>query len=98
MARSCQCWKTYTCLLCEDIANGKVIINEEGIIRKVVRVSTPRTYTPRVVAQCGTRSGYKRHRANGEEACDECKSAQNEGVKKYMASKRERVNANVSNN
>ena len=84
MARSCQCWKTYTCLLCEDIANGIVKIVEN----KVVRVNRSPAIG-RMVAECGTRSGYKRHRANGEEACAECKSAQNEAVKKYM---RERAN------
>lgn len=29
----------------------------------------------RPVAACGTESGYKRHRRNGEDACDECKAA-----------------------
>ena len=81
MARTCQCWKTYTCLLCEDIATGKVVINEEGEVRTIA-------ITPRKVAECGTRSGYKRHRANNEEACAECKSAQNEAVKKYNQRKR----------
>ena len=86
--RSCQCWKTYTCLLCEDIATGKVVINEEGEIKRVVRVSTPRTYTPRVVAQCGTRAGYNKHRREGEPACAECKAAQNEAVKDFNKRKR----------
>lgn len=27
------------------------------------------------VAQCGTRSGYDRHRRNGEDACGPCKAA-----------------------
>ena len=88
MARTCQCWKTYQCLLCEDIANGLVKIVEN----KVVRVrSASGIAINRPVAECGTRSGYKRHRANGEEACAECKSAQNEAVKKYMQAKRERA-------
>ena len=26
-------------------------------------------------AKCGTRSGYQRHRANGEKACDACRQA-----------------------
>ena len=86
--RSCQCWKTYTCLLCEDIATGKVVINEEGEIKRVVRVSTPRTYTPRVVAQCGTRAGYNKRRREGEPACAECKAAQNEAVKDFNKRKR----------
>ena len=89
MARSCQCWKTYQCLLCEDVANGIVKIVENRV------VSTRRNViTNRPEAACGTRSGYKRHRANGEEACAECKSAQNEATKKYMATKRERARAN----
>lgn len=92
MARSCQCWKTYRCLLCEDIATGKVIINEEGVIKRVVRVSKPRTFTPRIVAVCGTRAGYNKHRREGEPACDECKSAQNEAVKNFNQRKREKAN------
>lgn len=31
--------------------------------------------TPREPAKCGTRSGYQRHRANGEEACAPCRQA-----------------------
>jgi hypothetical protein len=73
----CMCWKTYTCLYCEDIAEGRRKPTGE-------RVRALFLTTNRLVAECGTRSGYKRHRANGEEACAECKSAQNEAVKKYM--------------
>lgn len=80
MARSCQCWKTYQCLLCEDIATGKVQIIE-GKVRAV-------HITPRIQAVCGTRAGYNKHRRDGEEACAECKSAQNEAVKNYMAKRR----------
>jgi len=92
MARSCQCWKTYTCLLCEDIATGKVVLTDEGEIKRVVRVSKPRTYTPRFVAVCGTRAGYNKHRREGEPACEECKAAQNEAVKDFNKRKRERAN------
>ena len=92
MARSCQCWKTYTCLLCEDIANGKVLITDEGVIKKIVRVSTPRTYTPRFVAVCGTRAGYNKHRREGEPTCDECKQAQSDYVNNFKKQKRERAN------
>jgi hypothetical protein len=84
MARTCQCWKTYQCLLCEDVANGRVVIVEDKVVRVVRSKGNRTTSTLRAVAECGTRSGYKRHRANGEEACAECKSAQNEAVKKYM--------------
>lgn len=31
--------------------------------------------TPREPAKCGTRSGYQRHRAIGEEACGPCRQA-----------------------
>ena len=72
----CMCWKTYTCLYCEDIAEGRRKPTGE-------RIRAVSLTTNRLVAECGTRSGYKRHRANGEEACAECKSAQNEAVKKY---------------
>ena len=78
--RSCQCWKTYTCLLCEDIATGRVVINEEGEVKRVVQVSTPRTYTPRVVAQCGTRAGYNKHRREKTATCAECRQAQSNYV------------------
>lgn len=81
MSYDCVCWKTYTCLRCEDIANGIRKPTGERI-RRVV------TITNRLVAECGTRSGYKRHRANGEVACAECKSAQNESVKEYMRRKK----------
>ena len=90
MARSCVCWKTYTCLLCEDIANGLVVLVEG----KAKRTNTLNVNRP--VAECGTRSGYKRHRANGEEACGECKHAQNEAIKEYNKRKRERANDKAS--
>lgn len=86
MARSCQCWKTYTCLLCEDIANGIVKIVEN----KVVRVNRFPAIG-RITAECGTRAGYNKHRRDGEPACDECKSAQNEAVKEFNKRKRERT-------
>ena len=81
MARECQCWKSYTCLLCEDIANGLVHI-VEGKVRAV-------HITPRKEAECGTRAGYNKHRREGESACDLCKSAQNEAVKAHNKRKRE---------
>lgn len=31
----------------------------------------------RKVASCGTRSGYNRHRCNGEDPCDPCREAEN---------------------
>lgn len=31
--------------------------------------------SPRKVAECGTPSGYRRHRKNGEDACIACKAA-----------------------
>jgi hypothetical protein len=88
MARTCQCWKTYQCLLCEDIATGRVVINEEGEVKRVVRVSTPRTYTPRVVAQCGTRAGYNKHRREGTATCAECRQAQSNYVNEIQKRKR----------
>ena len=42
---------------------------------------------PRKVAQCGTRSGYKRHRDNGEPTCQPCKDAQKAGVQAWQRSK-----------
>ena len=79
MARTCQCWKSYTCLLCEDISNGLVKVVEGKVYSRI---------TNRVTAVCGTRAGYNKHRREGEQACEECKSAQNEAVKNYNKRKR----------
>lgn len=36
-------------------------------------------------ARCGTRSGYNRHRLDGEPACDECKRAVAAWHRQYQA-------------
>lgn len=33
-------------------------------------------FTPRPPAECGTRSGYRRHRRHGEEPCVACRAAE----------------------
>ena len=43
------------------------------------------------VAPCGTRSGYKRHRANGEPYCDDCRNAQRLGYYTHKARKEART-------
>jgi len=77
----CVCWKTYKCLYCEDVENGLIVIVEGREIRKRPFV------TNRLVAECGTRAGYNRHRRLGEETCAKCKAAQSEAVKNYMKQK-----------
>ena len=77
----CMCWKTYTCLYCEDIAEGRRKPTGE-------KVRAINNLTNRPIAECGTRSGYKRHRANGEEACASCKQAQSDYVNDYLKRKR----------
>jgi WhiB family redox-sensing transcriptional regulator len=46
---------------------------------------------PRRVAQCGTRSGYRRHRDNDERACAACKKANSEYTCKIERRRRERA-------
>ena len=89
---NCVCWKTYTCLLCEDIASGRKFITDEGVIKRIVRVSTPRTFTPRIVAVCGTRAAYNKHRREGEPTCAECKQAQSNYVNELQKRKRAKAN------
>lgn len=43
------------------------------------------------VAQCGTRSGYLRHRSRGEEACGPCKAANARGESQYRRTGSTRV-------
>lgn len=69
----CWCTANYQCLSCERADN-----------KFVIKVERKRP-TPSVVAQCGTRSGYKRHRRDGEDACAACKAAQSAGVKRWQA-------------
>ena len=80
--RECMCWKSYKCLLCEDIENGLVQMVEGRPVRTRTIGST------RAVAECGTRAGYNRHRRLGEDACTECKAAQSDAVKNYMKQKK----------
>lgn len=44
-----------------------------------------------LTAQCGTRSGYAKHRKLKEPYCDACKKANNEYSKKYQAANPERT-------
>ena len=69
----CVCTATYQCLACERAAR-----KQRAVIK---REKKP---TPRPVAICGTRSGYKRHRHNGEVACTECKAAQAKAVRQWQ--------------
>ena len=71
----CFCTANYQCLACE---------RAERKFNRVAKQVERKRPTPAIVAQCGTRSGYKRHRANGEEACAECKSAQNKSVRAWQ--------------
>lgn len=41
-------------------------------------------YSRYLVAQCGTRSGYERHRRQGEDACDACRAANAEGKRRRL--------------
>lgn len=43
----------------------------------------------RTPAQCGTISGYKRHRRNNQEPCDDCREARAEWVRDYRAKERD---------
>ena len=42
---------------------------------------------PRGPAKCGTRSGYNRHRRNGEDACRACKDAEAAARRAYKAAR-----------
>ena len=43
--------------------------------------------TPKKVAECGTRTGYTRHRRLKEAACDDCKKANSEKTKEIRLKK-----------
>ena len=84
----CLCWKSYTCLLCEDIANGRVKIIEDKIVR-VVRPARDRNVSAlRPVAKCGTRAGYNKHRREQTETCADCRKAQSDYVNEIQKRKR----------
>ena len=70
----CFCTANYQCLACE---------RAERKFNRIAKQERKRP-TPALVASCGTRSGYKRHRKNGEVPCDECKRAQTEGVRAWQ--------------
>lgn len=53
---------------------------------KPARVSNRASPTPAV---CGTTSGYKKHRRNGEEACDPCKLGHAADARARHAAKKE---------
>ena len=67
------CTKTYQCLACEK---------GERIVKRAER--TVRTSSPRPVAVCGTRSGYKRHLKLGEPTCEPCREAQKIGTQRWQ--------------
>lgn len=46
------------------------------------------TRSGRGTAQCGTTSGYQRHRYLGEPTCPPCRAAQAEAQRNYLKSKR----------
>jgi hypothetical protein len=54
---------------------------------RVRRVSTVKPVTRVAVAKCGTTSGYKRHRKNGETSCQPCREAHNADTRRYNASR-----------
>lgn len=68
----CFCTPNYQCLSCER-ADRKTRIKVER-----------KRPTPRPVAICGTRSGYKRHLKLGEPTCDMCRKAQTEATRKWQ--------------
>jgi hypothetical protein len=81
MARSCQCWKTYTCLYCEAKA-----LHAERAAREP---KEPRERKPanRKIPECGTRSGYNRHLRLKEPTCELCRAAQSESAKRFYKEK-----------
>ena len=83
--KNCACHKTYKCLYCEDKENGVIKIDGEKVKRSFrKRNKNPK---PRVIAQCGTRSGYGKHLRSKEKPCTLCKKAQSEYVKEFTRNK-----------
>jgi hypothetical protein len=66
------------CDICRDDHNER-----RARWRRKAGVTKPGPYIPKSqrVAQCGTRSGYNRHRRLGEDACADCLAA----ASKYQA-------------
>ena len=83
MNYECHCTDEALCKYHLLLIKGSFYTEEEIKEPKSKRARPNNNLTNRPIAECGTRSGYKRHRANGEEACALCKSAQNEAVKEY---------------
>lgn len=78
MARTCQCWKTYKCLLCTD---------NEARAERAARVPVVRKPANRKIPECGTRSGYNRHLRLKEPTCELCRAAQSASAKRLYKEK-----------
>jgi hypothetical protein len=63
---------------------------ERGITPRTAHVGRliPPVYTPANPAQCGTRSGYSRHRKHGELPCQPCREAMSEYSRAYNLKKK----------
>lgn len=63
---------------------GGLTLTERSEIAKTNAPATPkkkRRYTTANPAECGTRSGYAKHRRNGEQACPACLHAESHRVR-----------------
>lgn len=70
---------------CGAVSNTCACEAEESI-----PIDKPHGRTP---AKCGTESGYRRHRDNGEDACRDCKQAVAAAAKRRKAAKKARAEA-----
>ncbi|WP_332112992.1 WhiB family transcriptional regulator [Streptomyces sp. ActVer] len=69
---------TVECSRPECVLPAHIADQEERNARKAADEATARRMVSpngRLLADCGTRSAYKRHRKNGEKACDACRQA-----------------------